>query len=861
QISLLAGADFWRTVALPQHGIPSLKTTDGPSGARGEFFKNGTPAALFPCGASLAATFDASLIARIGAALGEETRARGADILLAPTVCLHRSPLGGRNFESFSEDPVLTGVCATAYVKGVQGTGVAATVKHFVANEQETGRMGVDSVVGERALRELYLKPFEMVVRDAGPWALMSAYNKVNGVQADMCEFTLVDVLRNEWGFDGLVMSDWTGTNSVAESITARCALEMPGPTKWRGERALSAIHSGALTAQAVDAAALDLLRLVQRTRGFHGANAVPPTPKERADDKASTRALIREAGVAGLTLLKNEGAVLPVCHGEPGPAGRKTKVAVIGPNARRAVAGGGGSASLNPYYLVSPWEGLEAQAADAGIELVYAQGCDTAKWLPLAGPVCSVRDESDGAAVQGVTLEYYYGDGFEGAPAAVQHKSTTDLFLWDSAPAAVLPAYSFRVRTTLTPRSTGRHSVSFSSVGPGRLFLDGELFIDNWDWTDEGEAMFEASEDVVKTVQLEANRPVAVLIESTNAIRPASKLKPGGPTHAYGGARLGYHEESGADLLAEAVAAAQAADTALVFAGLDAEWESEGYDRQTLALPKNGSQDALIAAVAAANPATVVVNQSGSPVAMPWIDAVPAVLQAWYQGQEAGHALADVLLGRHSPGGRLPTTFPRALAHTPAHANWGATEDERVVYAEGLGVGYRHFDAPGAEAPLFAFGHGLAYAEFEYEELRVSSPASPHTSSSSSSYSPSSSSSTTPPLPLLTPTTPLTLTQQITNTSSVTAPEIIQAYIHTPDSRVPRPVKELKAFAKLELQGGETRSAVLRLGRDAAAFWDEEKGHWVVEKGRYEVWVGRSAADVRRKAAFEVKETFSWVF
>ncbi|KAF2459836.1 glycoside hydrolase superfamily [Lineolata rhizophorae] len=814
QIALLAGADFWRTVAIPEKGVPSIKTTDGPNGARGEFFKNGTPAALFPCGISLAATWNTDLIEEVGKHLGDETRARGANVLLAPTICMHRSPLGGRNFESFSEDPYLTGKLAVSYIRGVQSKGIAATIKHFVGNEQETIRMSIDSIIAERPLREIYLKPFEIALRECPPWALMSSYNLINGIHADMHEHTLKEILRGEWRFDGLVMSDWTGTNSVAEAIEAGCDLEMPGPTKWRGERALKAVEDGYLSREAVEKAAGNVLYLVDRTKGLNGGQE----PAERSNDNPETSALIRQTGVEGLTLLKNEGSLLPI-------AASAKKIAIIGPNAKRAIAGGGGSASLNPYYTTTPFDGIKARAE---AEILYSQGCDTAKWMPLANDYCTLE-----SGEQGVVLEYYYGDRFKGEPASVQLKQTTDLFLWDSAPKEVLPAYSFKVKTTLTPKTTGTHTFSFSSVGPGRLFLNGELFIDNWDWTEEGEAMFEASEDVVKSIHLEAGVPVTILVESNNEVRPASKISLG-PTHHYGGCRIGYQEEATVDLLQEAVDIAKASDVAVVFVGLDAEWESEGYDRQTMDLPKNGSQDRLVEAIVAANPNTIVVNQSGTPVTMDWADSVPAIMQAWYQGQEAGNALADVLFGDVSPSGKLPTTFPKRLADNPAYHNWPG-ENAKVVYGEGIYIGYRHYERARIE-PRWAFGHGLAYTTFAYGDAVIDSP-------------------------VLAEDGVVKISVPVTNEGMMPAKEIVQAYVRDVKSRLPRPEKELQAFVKVPLQPGETRTVEIMLDKYSVGYYDTSVEAWIAEEGKFDVLIGSSSVDIRSTVSFEVKESFTWVF
>jgi beta-glucosidase len=419
----------------------------------------------------------------------------------------------------------------------------------------------------------------------------------------------------------------------------------------------------------------------------------------------------------------------------------------------------------------------------------------------------------------QGVILEYYLGDRFKGNPAIVQHKQTTDLYLWDSAPKEVLPVYSFKVKTIVTPKTTGNHTFSFTSVGPGRLFINGELFIDNWDWTEEGEAMFGNSADVLKSMYLEAGKSAELLVESTNETRPLSKVSMSGKRHGYGGCRLGYQEEVKVDLLQEAVEAAKAADVALVFVGLDAEWESEGYDRKVMDLPKDGSQDRLVEAVLEANPRTVVINQSGNPVKMPWADKVPTIMQAWYQGQEAGNALADVIFGFQSPSGKLPTTFPKKLEDNPAYHNWPG-ENLKVIYGEGIYIGYRHYERANI-APLFPFGHGLTYTTFDYSEPTIDQTVLSDSSS-------------------------VVVSVAITNTGSMAASEIVQAYVRDVKSRLPRPEKELQAFKKIHLKPNETKIVELMLDKYSVGYYDTNVDAWIAEEGVFDVLVGASSADIR---------------
>lgn len=776
----------------------------------------GTKAALFPCGISLAATWNKSLLYEVGQHLAAETRARSAEMLLAPTVCMHRHPLGGRNFESFSEDPLLTGKLAAQYIKGLQDKGVAATIKHFVGNEQETHRLTIDSLMTERTLRELYLRPFEIAIREANPWALMCSYNLLNGVHCDMNKHTLKDILRGEWGYDGTVVSDWGGTNSTVESVQAGCDIEFPFSSKWRLDKLITAANEGEISMDDIDQATENVLTLVERLKGGDMSPEVP----ERMDDREETRKLIRTAGHEGLTLLKNDDSILPLCP-------KTTKVAVIGPNANRAIAGGGGSASLNPYYNTIPLESIR-QVAEK--DVAFAQGCHIHKWLPVASKYCS-----DKSGKPGVTIDWYAGDKFQGSPVVIQRRTNTDLFLWDSAPLSqVGPEWSAIATTYLTPSTTGKHTVSFMSVGPGKLYVDGKLVLDLWEWTEEGEAMFDGSIDYLVDVDMEASKPVELKVEMTNELRPLSKQKQFGITHKYGGCRIGFKEQDQVDYIQEAVETAQAADVAVVIVGVDAEWESEGYDRQTMDLPVDGTQDRLIEAVVKANPRTIVVNQSGSPVHMPWVDQVPVIIQGWYQGQEAGNALADVVFGIESPSGKLPSTFPRRIEHTPAWHTWPG-ENEKVLYGEGLYVGYKHYDHAKI-TPLFPFGHGLSYTTFEYGRPEVSSRS-------------------------LTADGSIKITLAISNVGSRAGAEIVQVYIRDEKSRLPRPEKELAAFEKVFLEADETRHITIDLDKYAVGYYDEAIPGWIAEEGAFQVLIGASSADIRRTTKFQVKESFTWVF
>ncbi len=790
QVSLLAGADFWTTVPVERLGIPAIKVSDGPNGARGGgSLIGGVTAACFPVGVALASTWNPALVEQIGAALAEEALSKGARVLLGPTVNIHRSPLNGRNFECYSEDPYLSARLVVAVVRGLQEHGVAATVKHYVGNDSEFQRQSISSDIGERALREIYLLPFEAAVREAGTWALMSAYNKVNGTYVSENPRLLRDILKGEWGFDGVVMSDWTGTYSTAEAANAGLDLEMPGPTWLRGPRLVQAVRDGRVAADAVADSARRLLRLMTRVGAFDD----PAIPDEQAIDRPEHRALIRQAGAEGAVLLKNNG-LLPL------DMNARQRIALIGPNALTAQIMGGGSAQVNAHYRVSPLEGLLAQAGPT-VEIGCDTGCVNYKQLPLlAGPMA---------------LEFFNTSDLSGEVVARQELGQAEM-MWfmDVLPGVDPWKFSARLTTQYTVEANGEYLFSLVSAGLSRLYLDDALLVDNWsDWK-VGDTFFGfGSNEIIGAAQLQAGRAYNVRVEYAFPAPGAMAMK---------ALRVGVTRPLGDEAIESALLAAAQADVAVLFVGLNGEWDTEGRDRPDIDLV--GRQNELIERVATANPNTVVVLQSGGPVRMPWLDRVGAVLQAWYPGQECGNAIADVLTGRVNPSGRLPQTFPMRLEDNPAYINYPG-ENGHVLYGEGLFVGYRYYDKKGI-APLFPFGYGLSYTAFAYDNLRLSADT-------------------------LAPGETLTVTVDVTNIGRRAGAEVVQLYIGDPQAALVRPEKELKGFAKVVLQPGERRTVSLSLDMRALACYDDARATWVAEAGAFEVLIGASSADIRARTQF----------
>lgn len=787
KISMLAGADLWHSVPVPRLGIPQFKVTDGPNGARGAWGSMGPSSACTPVGIALGATWNPDLVEKVGTVLGDELKAKGAHILLAPTVNIHRTPIAGRNFECFSEDPFLSGVLAAAYIKGIQSQGVGACIKHFVANDQEYERFSISAEVDERTLREIYLEPFRIAIRDANPWAVMSSYNRVNGIYACENNHTLLEILKGEWKYDGIVMSDWFGTYDQ-DVPGGGLDLEMPGKARWMSEEHVKrALDDGPLTEAMLDDKVRRLLGVLDKA----GLFTHPEPQPERAEDRPQHRRIIRQAAQEAIVLLKNNG-ILPL---------KKVKsIAVIGPNAQTAQILGGGSSSVTPHYAVSPLEGIRRRAGDR-VRVESAPGCFIYKTLPAPAP--ETLSTADGQ--RGLRLSLFDGTEWAGEPAYSEVTSRVQYGWFESTvPRVDQEAFSLRLEGFFTPQESGIHTLALSAVGWGKLYLDGELIIDHT--SDQDMARQLSTER-----RLEGGRAYPLKIEYYWRGNPRWRAL-----------AFGHQPPHAKDLIAEAVKLAKNVDVVVLVAGLNSEWESEGFDRVDMKLP--GAQNELIERVARANKNTIVVLNAGSPVEMPWIHKVPAVVQLWYNGQEQGNALADVLFGDVNPSGKLPTTFPVRLADNPAYINYPG-ENGKVCYGEGIFVGYRYYDKKEVE-PLFPFGHGLSYTTFAYSNLRVSPRSA-------------------------TPNELVRVRVDVTNTGKVAGKEVVQLYVRDHKATVARPEKELKAFAKVQLAPGQRKTVTFTLDREAFWYFDVVKNAWTTEPGEFDILVGASSRDIRLRETF----------
>jgi len=808
EVQFLSGASGFTTAGNAALHIKGLHLADGPNGVRSN---DKEPATAFPVGIALASSWNPQLAEQVGAAIGEEALALGVQVLLGPNLNLVRSPLAGRNFETFGEDPLLAGSMGVGYVRGVQSVGVAATPKHYVGNEQETERNRGSSNIDARALHELYLRPFEMVVRDAKPWALMTAYNRVNGTFMSENNQLVRQLLKQQWGFDGVVMSDWGGTHST-QAINAGLDLEMPGPGFFFGDAMLSAMDFFQVSSTDVEEATRRMLRLGARV----GALDAPFKSTGNTTGVTSTAAhlqIARAVAAQGITLLKNS-SILPL------DVQRDRKIAVIGPNADVAIVGGGGSAYVVPSSIESPLDAIKALAGNT--ELRYVRGVDNELFIPVIDgrDLSTTHDRKQ----RGLSTRYYRNANFAGKPVKTTVEQDFGAIVFaDEINRQHDLRMSVQWRGYYWPRVTGDYTFEYDYIrvmsgstltlpeatASARVKLDGKVLLDTAQPAlYEKPVGFFPTEKRRATVHLIAGRGYPLAIDYASNGYRAQHF------------RLGVRQPTSS--IAAAVQAARDADVALVFVGSGTTTETEGRDRSSMAL--YGEQDELVQQIAAVNPRTVVILNNGGPVAMPWVDRVAAIVEAWLPGQEGAAALADVLFGKINPSGKLPVSFPKRVEDSPSYLFFPGFRDAN--YGESIFMGYRYYDAKRIE-PLFAFGHGLSYTQFEYTNLRL--PPSQRSGQA------------------------LAVRVDIKNVGARAGAEVAQLYVADEQCREPCPLRELKGFVRVELQPGETRTIDIDLDTRGFAHYDAYSDTWQTTPGKYVVSVGSSSRDLRLSGGMEL--------
>ncbi|GGL16690.1 beta-glucosidase family protein [Mangrovihabitans endophyticus] len=784
KVALLTGASGFTLVPEPSIGLGELRLSDGPTGVRGLKFSDGRVVALLPNATLLAACWSEQTAYEAGQLLAQEALAQGIHVVLGPTINLHRSPLGGRLFEAYSEDPLLTGRLAAAYVRGLQDSGVGACLKHLVANESETERTTVNSVLDEATLREVYLLPFEIATADADPWSMMAAYNDVNGVPATEQRHVITEIVKGEWGYRGLVMSDWSATGSAAPAATAGLDLVMPGPDGPWGDALVAAVRAGEVSEAVIDEHVERLLRLAARV----GALGAPPEPARSfpAPDSAQRRAQLTRLAAQGMTVLKNDAAALPL-H-------RDASVALIGRHAVETIGMGGGSAVVNPPYQVSVACGLTEQMGD---RVTVTDGV-AVRTRPVPARDGFLTDPRTGEAGVRVTLYDAAGAELEHrhAPAAITAVGMDDDFPGTAA--------SVRLDAVITgggPVELGAIGVGAWTVRAGERTLTYRLAVSGTGMAEE--------------ILAPPSRTDVVDVAAGTALSATVTLPGGGrPGDGYLGAgRFGLVANPASretvDVIDDAVRAAGDADVAVVVVGLTEEQETESVDKTTLHLP--GAQDALVEAVAGAARRTVVVVNAATPVVMPWLPRVDAVLLVGLPGQEAGRAVAAALLGDVEPAGRLVGTFPVDDGMCPA---WSVTPvDGELRYAEGRHLGYRGHFAGRASEPAFWLGHGLGYGDWAYSDARVvAGDGTPG------------------------------VTVTVTNTGIRASREVVQVYYQPPGDDEP---VRLAGWRDVTLPPGESARLVVPTDPRVWRRWDTGAGAWQRLTGG-ELLIARGLGDVR---------------
>jgi beta-glucosidase len=763
-------------------GIPLIRMSDGPVGVRSG------PSTAFPVSVNMAASWDTELIHRYGIALAEETKAKGKNCILGPCVGIHRFPLNGRNFESFGEDPFLSARMAVTYIKGVQSQNVMATVKHFACNDQEWERNNYDSIVDDRTLREIHLPAFEYAVKEANVLAVMAAYNIVNGQHCTENKQLLIDILKNEWGFKGILMSDWGSVYSTVEAANNGLDIEMPQP-KWFDGKLLTAVRQGKVSQETIDDKVRRLLRVRIETGIFEN-----PRPKQ---DESAIRSkahvnLAVEMAQESIILLKND-KMLPLAQDKI-----KT-IALIGPSAKIARAGGGGSSRVRPWRTVSPYDGLTTLLGK-DVKIEYNEGVRVVKFNMASIP-SQYLTTPDGKS-EGLLGEYYDNKNLEGQPVLSRVDSKINFDYDTDSPDPKIESDNFSIRWTgkFTPPTTRKYQFGISSDDGSRLYINDKLVIDNWQDQGEQSKSYE--------IDMEAGKSYDMKLEYYES---------GGEAVV----RFGWKDPAGNTTdqpsIAQAVEIAKKADIAILCVGNTPNFESEGSDVSDFKM--NGEQDELVQAVAKANPNTIVVVYGGVPVLMKnWLGDAKAVIAAMYPGQEGGTALAEILFGKINPSGKLPFSYIQEHSESPAFKDY-KDPGLKVHYSEGVFVGYRYCDKNNIE-PLFPFGYGLSYTTFEYSNLKIKKTGD----------------------------LAYTASLDVKNTGKVAGQEVVELYVGQKKCSVERPVKELKGFAKVDLTPGQTKTVNIQLDPRAFQFYNPDKKQWVAEPGDFDILVGASSRDIKVK-------------
>jgi beta-glucosidase len=797
KVDFIGGTKGFYIRGIERLGIPEIRMADGPVGVR-----NPGPSTAFPASITLAASFDKELARKVGDAIGCEARSKNVHIMLGPAMNIHRAPFCGRNFEYLGEDPFLAGKIAANYTIGLQSEGVMATAKHYAANYQDFNRNNVSSNMDERTLNEIYLPAFKTTVQEGNVAAVMTSYNLINGIHASQNDYLINQALKKEWGFKGFVMSDWVSTYDGIACAKGGLDLEMPSARFMSPEILIPAIKNGTIDIKVIDDKIRRILNMYERFGFFEKPNI--------ADgfilDKAASSSVALDAARGGIVLLKNENNYLPLDL-------KKVKsIAVIGPNGDPAVTGGGGSSYVQPTNPVSVFDAIK-KLVGPNTNVTFAKGVYTGERLPDGFfKNFDFYIKNNGVKTKGVNAEFYKGIKLSGDIILKKSFEKLNLETGDMQ-FENFPKEDFSARFTcyFSPAESGTYWLGLAGDDGYKLFVDGKMVVEQWQNQGETIRKYEADFKKGKEYKIEVEYYQA---GGDAVIRLASQKREGTETG----------KETPMEL---AMKAAKNSEVAIVCVGFSNENESEGSDR-SFEMPFK--QNELIEKILSVNPNTIVVINAGGNVEMsPWIDKTKGVIHAWYPGQEGAIALAEIIFGITNPSGKLPVSFETKLEDNPTFKSyWDDDKDLKVEFTEGIFMGYRGYDKSIVK-PRFPFGFGLSYTTFEYGTLKVS------TDKIKSGEN-------------------LKFSIDITNTGKVDGAEAIQVYVSDIESSLPRPIKELKAFDKVFLKKGETKTVEFTLNKDAFSFYDPAKHDWVLEPGEFKIMIGSSSVDIRKDFSVTMK-------
>jgi beta-glucosidase len=797
KVELIGGYHSFNIRSYEKYGVPEIRMADGPIGVR-----NYGPSTAFPVSIVLAASWDRELAQRIGQSIAMEAKAKNVHIMLGPAMNIHRAPYCGRNFEYLGEDPYLAGEIASSFVIGMQNEGVVATAKHYAANNQEFDRNNVSSDMDERTLREIYLPAFEACVKKGKVGAVMTSYNLINGVHCSQNDHIINGILKNEWGFDGIVMSDWTSTYDGVACAIGGLDLEMPSGIHMNPDTLIPAIKAGKFTEEIINEKVRRILMLYERFGFFEN----PDSSKNFKVDKDLVRKNALDAARGGITLLKNKNNILPL------NLNKSLKIAVVGVNADPAITGGGGSSLVIPEAPVSLIDAIEKMAGK-NIKVEYTKGLYIEGKLPKDYFKSQQFYTYKGTEkVDGITATFYNNQNLKGNPILEKIYQRLD-FSFDDSTIVELPADNFSARFSCYLKVLNKGNYRFALAGDDgyRLFINDKKVLEHW----------LNQPETVRSVEmvLDKNEEYKIVVEYYEAGGGAS-------------IRLGYNEsftktDFASVMLDEALKLAKKSDVVVIAAGFNNELESEGIDR-TFEMPYK--QDEFIQKITEANKNCIVVLNSGGNVKMDWLPNIAGLIHAWYPGQEGNLAVAEILFGITNPSGKLPVSFEKKWEdNATSDSYFDDDNDKKVTYSEGVFLGYRHFDNSGIE-PLFPFGYGLSYTKFEFSDLRVNADK-------------------------IKKTEPLIVTFKIKNIGDFDGAEVAQVYVHEQESALPRPVKELKGFLKVYLKKGEQKKVSVQLEPDAFSYFNIDKGGWITEAGKFTILIGNSSKELHLKHEFEIVE------